>query len=168
MEAKLNQEKEVKTVFCDFSADTFALADALVTNVNLYKKTNILEIFLKSKELISIKELQNFRKYIIKRFNIKDVNFKISNDVDSDSTLNFIENEWDDILGFLSQKKPILKAFMKESCIKPIDNNAENNEIEVDLVARGKELLEKQKVNEYISSFLNDVYCSNYKICFKL
>ena len=167
MEAKLNQEKEVKTVFCDFSADTFALADALVTNVNLYKKTNILEIFLKSKELISIKELQNFRKYIIKRFNIKDVNFKISNDVDSDSTLNFIENEWDDILGFLSQKKPILKAFMKESCIKPIDNNAENNEIEVDLVARGKELLEKQKVNEYISSFLNDVYCSNYKICFK-
>ena len=67
MEAKLNQEKEVKTVFCDFSADTFALADALVTNVNLYKKTNILEIFLKSKELISIKELQNFRKYIIKR-----------------------------------------------------------------------------------------------------
>ena len=54
MEAKLNQEKEVKTVFCDFSADTFALADALVTNVNLYKKTNILEIFLKSKELISI------------------------------------------------------------------------------------------------------------------
>ena len=67
----MEQLKEVKLVFCDYSADSFALANALISKVNLYKKTNIMEIFLQAKELIPIKEIQKFKKYVTKRFNLK-------------------------------------------------------------------------------------------------
>ena len=63
----MEQLKEVKLVFCDYSADSFALANALISKVNLYKKTNIMEIFLQAKELIPIKEIQKFKKYVTKR-----------------------------------------------------------------------------------------------------
>ena len=39
----MEQLKEVKLVFADYSADSFALANALIAKVNLYKKTNIME-----------------------------------------------------------------------------------------------------------------------------
>ena len=50
----MEQLKEVKVVFCDYNSDSFALANAKISNVNLYKKTNRLEIFLLSDEIIPI------------------------------------------------------------------------------------------------------------------
>ena len=34
----MEQLKEVKVVFCDYNSDSFALANAKISNVNLYKK----------------------------------------------------------------------------------------------------------------------------------
>ena len=48
----MEQLKEVKMVFSDYNTDSFALANAKISNVNLYKKTNRLELFLQADELI--------------------------------------------------------------------------------------------------------------------
>lgn len=57
----MEQLKEVKTVFADYSADSFALADALIAKVNLYKKTNIMEIFCKLKILFLLMKFKSLK-----------------------------------------------------------------------------------------------------------
>ena len=157
----MSELKEVKVVFSDYSADSFALADALIAKVNLYKKTNVMEIFLNAKELISINELQKFKKYVIKRFNLRDVILRITTSIEDSEICKFINNEWKDILTYLSQKVPVIKAFMKNSTAK-----IENKTIEVSLNVKGKELLEKQNVNQYISKFIENIYGENLKVNF--
>ena len=157
----MSELKEVKVVFSDYSADSFALADALIAKVNLYKKTNVMEIFLNAKELISINELQKFKKYVIKRFNLRDVILRITTSIEDSEICKFINNEWKDILAYLSQKVPVIKAFMKNSTAK-----IENKTIEVSLNVKGKELLEKQNVNQYISKFIENIYGENLKVNF--
>ena len=137
---RLEQLKEVKTVFCDYNSDSFALSNALISNVNLYKKTNVMEIFIQSKELIPIREIYKFEKYVSKRFNLKEVNLKISSEEEQQKKESFISKEWNDILSFLAQKVPVIKAFMKNSKSK-----IENNKLEVELGLKGKDLLKNRK-----------------------
>ena len=63
----MEQLKEVKIVFGDYNTESFALANAKISNVNLYKKTNRLELFLQSDELIPVSELEKFEIYAKKR-----------------------------------------------------------------------------------------------------
>ena len=159
----MEQQKEVKIVFNDYSADSFALADALVSKVNLYKKTNVMEIYLDAKEHISITEIQKFEKYAVKRFNLRECKLKISTPhTDLSTTNNFVQSEWNDSIKFLSSKVPTVKAFMKDSKANFNDDN-----IEVELSVKGKDILTKQKVDSYISDFLEDTYGKCYKVFFK-
>ena len=156
-----NQLKEVKIVFPDYEAESFNLANSVISKVNIYKKTNIMEIFLNTNELISIKELGKFRKYIVSRFSLKDVLFKISSDIDLEKKARFIEKDWENMIGYLSQKIPLIKAFIKNSKAQIM-----NNKIEISLGVKGKELLEKQNVNLKISEFIENIYGSKFIICF--
>ncbi len=159
----MEQQKEVKIVFNDYSADSFALADALVSKVNLYKKTNVMEIYLDAKEHISITEIQKFEKYAVKRFNLRECKLKISTPhTDLSTTNNFVQSEWNDSINFLSAKVPTVKAFMKDS-----KANFNDDSIEVELSVKGKDILTKQKVDSYISDFLEDTYGKCYKVFFK-
>ncbi len=157
---QVKEAKEVKMVFCDYSADSFALANAKISNINLYKKTNKLELFLLVEELIPLEEIEKFENYIKKRFNIKDVSIKIS--LPEENRSKIIETEWKKILAYLSKKVPVIKAFVKNSTI-------EINEsiITVNLCFKGKLLLEKQGIDVYISNFINDMYGNKYKVNFK-
>ena len=159
----MEQQKEVKIVFNDYSADSFALADALVSKVNLYKKTNVMEIYLDAKEHIAITEIQKFEKYAIKRFGLRDCKLKITTPhTDLSTTNNFVQSEWNDSIKFLSAKVPAVKAFMKDS-----KTNFNDDNIEVELNVKGKDILEKQRVDSYISDFLSDTYGKCYKVFFK-
>ena len=75
------QIKKIKNVFADYSSNSFAFSDADIENVNLYKKTNKLEMFLNTQEYIEISEIRNFEKYAIKRFNVSGVDFKIHTNI---------------------------------------------------------------------------------------
>ena len=173
----MEQLKEVKMVFGDYSTDSFALANAKISNVNLYKKTNKLELFLQSNDLIPIPEIEKFESYAKKRFNFSEVSFKISfpnedannvipiNDEVKQSKRfdldNTIVNDWKDILGHLSKKVPVIKAFLKGSNIEIKDGN-----INTHLNYKGKTLLEKQGINTKITNFIKDIYGKNYKVNF--
>ncbi len=171
----MEQLKELKVVFGDYNTDSFALANAKISNVNLYKKTNKLELFLQSQELIPMSELEKFELYAQKRFNFNEVSFKISfqdnNIVSIDgkplkkdiAEINkAIKNDWKNILGYMSKKVPVIKAFLKNSTI-----DLENNTIDINLTLKGKDLLEKQGIDKYISDFINNIYSEKYKIVFK-
>ena len=156
---QVKEAKEVKMVFCDYNADSFALANAKISNVNLYKKTNKLELFLLSDKLIDINEIEKFESYIKKRFNIKEVSLKIT--LPEEDRSNDIKNDWKKILAYLSKKIPVIKAFVKNSIIEIKDT-----ELNINLYFKGKSLLEKQGINTYISNFINDIYANRYKVNF--
>ena len=69
----MEELKTVKQVFRDYNSNSFALSEAKVVCVNIYKKTNILEIKLKVASSILMKDLADFEKYLAKRFNFKDI-----------------------------------------------------------------------------------------------
>ncbi len=158
----MDQAKEVKLVFPDYKIENENLANALISNVNLYKKTNTLEIFLQIKELISIVEIEKISNYIIKRFQVTIVNFKIENQKSENEINEFIKNDWENILGSISTKLPIIKAFMKNSEIE-----IEKSTITINIKIKGIEILKNQRIDEYISNLVKDIYGAKFKIEFK-
>ena len=60
--------KTLKEIFRDYNSNSFALNDAKIKNMNLFKKTNTLQITLISEEFIPIKAIYQFEKYLEGRF----------------------------------------------------------------------------------------------------
>ncbi len=200
----MEELKRVKLVFGDYNTNSFEMADARIAKVNLYKKTNKLEMFLIADDVIDIDEIQNFEKYARQRFNINEVSIKVKieekneiktsnnnsnskensnsskesnisnneevldkNDLKNQSSIvsnnkidEKIKKDWTSIISAISKKKPLIKAFIDDKNVEITDK------IKVYLCAKGKELLETQKVDNYISNFIKDIYGVNYKVCF--
>ena len=157
----MEQQKEVKLVFCDYNSESFAFANSLITNVNLYRKSNILEIFLQSEDLIPINEIVSFRKYAIQRFKVNDIRLIIKNNLEESKKIEFIKKEWNNIIKFISQKIPILKAFMKTEKVE-----INSNTITSKLGMKGKDLLEKENINNKIEDFIKNTYDIKLKVNF--
>ena len=153
---QINTEvKMIKNVFVDYSSNSFAFSNAEIENVNLYRKTNRLEMFLKTDNYIDINEISNFEKYAIKRFNVSGVDLKIhlkdKEEDDAEITENESEQisseqeivigrakdenppiykEWSNILSYFSSKNPMARAFLRNSELEnPEKENLSNNEI---------------------------------------
>ena len=159
----MDQIKYVKFIFQDYNTNSFELANAEITKINLYKKTNTMEIYLKSENLIPIIELEKFESYIINRFNIKELRVKVEteNDIKKQEKIETIKKEWNSIISLISKKRPAIQAFMKKCNI-----NIENNKMSIELQVKGKDLLVKRQLDTYISDFLNDIYGIKIKIEF--
>ena len=69
--------KTVKEVFKDYDFTSFALSEAKVVCVNVYKRTNTLELKLKATSSILMKDLTDFEKYLTKRFAFQNIEIKI-------------------------------------------------------------------------------------------
>lgn len=149
--------KRIKNIFSDYSSNSFSFSDAEIENVNLYRKTNKLELFLKTDGYIDIPEFNNFEKYAIKRFNVSGVDFKVEN-IETEEPP--IKEEWNNILAYFSTKNPMAKAFLKNS---ELDFN---KDINIHIKVKGKEILEKQGLNTKISEFVKNLYGVGYKVNF--
>ena len=152
---QINTEvKMIKNVFVDYSSNSFAFSNAEIENVNLYRKTNRLEMFLKTDNYIDINEISNFEKYAIKRFNVSGVDLKIHLKDKAEDDAEITENkseqisseqeivigrakdenppiykEWSNILSYFSNKNPMARAFLRNSELEnPEKENLSNNE----------------------------------------
>ncbi len=177
--------KMIKNVFVDYSSNSFAFSNAEIENVNLYRKTNRLEMFLKTDNYIDINEISNFEKYAIKRFNVSGVDLKIHL---GDNENPPIYKEWKNILSYFSSKNPMARAFLRNSELEnPEKENSLNDEIaqgtqkssitsnifkplnntlNIHIKVKGKDILEKQGMNTKISNFIKDIYGIGYKVNF--
>ena len=127
MEEKL---KTVKEVFKDYNFNSFALSEAKVGCVNIYKKSNTLELKLLATSSILIKDLIYFEKYLEKRFNFKNVEIKIEEPKDieegkeaqkeeSENHIDAkIQTQWQDIVEYMAYKHPLTKALLRNSSIQ--------------------------------------------------
>ncbi len=158
----MEELKTVKQVFRDYNSNSFALSEAKVVCVNIYKKTNILEIKLKVASSILMKDLADFEKYLAKRFNFKDIDIKIESDGTDENVNNKIQTEWTDIVEYMAYKHPLTKALLKNSAI-----SIEDNRINVKLAMKGKMVLEARGFEKILSSKLADLYHKNYVVSYQ-
>ena len=148
-------EQKLKEVFKDFNGNE-VLLDSIITSINLYKKTNKLELRIKAISKITLDELECFERYLKHRFSIENVVVKI--EYDEEMQFN-IEEEWDNIVEYMGKTHPISKAFLKKSSV-----TIENNEIKVSLFVKGSDILKARGIDKIIVSLISDVYGKKVKI----
>ena len=150
--------KTLKDIFKDFNTGSSFLMDANIISMNLFKKTNILEIELQTKENIDIKSIFSFEQYLENRFQIKEVRIKvdIENEID---TNDLIIKEWEDIKEYLAIRHPLTKAILEGSSIEVKDNI-----IEISLIMKGKDFFIAKNLDELMASILYNIYGKKYKI----
>ena len=69
--------KHIREVFRDFSVGNQNIMNAQIKSMNLFKKTNTLEITLTSDTHIEVKGIYAFEKYLEVRFGIANIKIKI-------------------------------------------------------------------------------------------
>ena len=166
--------KAVQEVFKDYRSIQKELLEAKIKSINLFKKTNSLELILVSPKIISIRQIESFERYLVARFAIKTIQIKIEKEPKEDEELEKvcetttqeeasknIEKEWLDIIEYIAKKHPMTKAILKNSKIS-VDGNA----ISIFLSIQGKEFLLAKKMDETLQNLLWDIYGKKYKVSY--
>ena len=154
----VEDKKKIRDVFKDFTTDSFELYNSLITSINIFKKSGRLETTLEAENQIKIKDLEKFEIYLENRFQLKSVLVKLKYAQKFEFDLI---NEWNDIISYISRKHPLTKALLKGSTI-----DVENNIVNVNLVFKGKALLDGKNFNVVLSELIKNLYGENYKIQF--
>ncbi len=70
-------QKYIKDVFNDYNENN-NLINAVIENINLYKKTNKLQIKVASSNEINLQEMENFEDYLVKTFKVNKASIDIN------------------------------------------------------------------------------------------
>lgn len=149
------QEKMLKEIFKDFEINS-NIINTKIKSINLYKKTNKLEVNILSDKPIKVKDVGAFEKYLIKRFMLKEALIHISYIEEIEN--NFL-NQWDDILDYLSYKHPLTKALLKDSIL-----NLDGNNLNISLKLSGSDILYGINMDKILSDLIFNVFNQKLKI----
>jgi len=135
-------QKYIKDVFGDFNTNS-CLIDAEIENINLFKKTNKLQVSIISNKQINLYEIENFEDYLINRFKVSKASLDISY---KDADINFnIDNDWNSIIKYIGKKEPFSKAILAGSKV-----SVNNNKLDVNLNMKGASFLLSKKFDKGI------------------
>ena len=169
-------KKTLKEIFKDYNSNSFVLNNATIQSINLYKKTNTLELILLSDKIIPVKDIAGFEKYLETRFAITTVEIKVEvqeeqempeeqNSCESAGGVGYIEkmisDQWLDIIAYMAQKHPMTRAFLQGSTIA-IDGKSVN----VFLSLKGKEFLTAKKFDAILQKVLRDIFGKTYQVSY--
>ena len=153
-----DDKKKIRDVFKDFTTESFALYNSLITSINIFKKSGKLETSIEAEKQIKIKDLEKFEIYLENRFQLKNVLIRIKYLEKFETN---IEKEWEDIISYISRKHPLTKALLRRSKIE-----VEGSNVNVNLAFKGKALLDGKNFNIVLSELIKNIYGENYKIQF--
>ncbi len=153
-----DDKKKIRDVFKDFTTESFALYNSLITSINIFKKSGKLETSIEAEKQIKIKDLEKFEIYLENRFQLKNVLIRIKYLEKFETN---IEEEWEDIISYISRKHPLTKALLRGSKIE-----VEGSNVNVNLAFKGKALLDGKNFNIVLSELIKNIYGENYKIKF--
>ena len=160
---EVKTSKTVKEVFKDYNSNSFVLNAARVIGIDLYKKKNLLEVFIASNKLIDINDVLELEKYMERRFQIQTAKLTIKYELEEEVDVSEkIAKEWQSIVKYISYKHPIARAFLNNSEIQIVNNN-----IQVTLFLNGKEFLESNKFNEVFAGLIYNIYGKKYTMTYE-
>ena len=151
-------EKTIKKIFKDYDSESFSLNAGRIKSINLFKKTNKLELIITADEFIKIEDIYKFEQYLKQRFNIFEAHIKVeyAKEISVD-----LQKEWNLIICYMAHKHPLSKAFLRNSTIEIHDK-----EITVKMVTKGKMVLDAKKFDEILSKIIENIYGLKYKVVF--
>lgn len=152
----MEQEKLLKDVFRDFSNNS-NLLNAKITSINLFKKSNKIDIQLKSDEKIKLAEIASFEQYMQKKFDIETIVIELRYPFSIEEQT--IQEEWNDIIQYVAIKYPLTKAIMKDSALNFVDNK-----ITITLNVKGKDVLIARNMDNALTDLIEHLYGKHYKI----
>ena len=152
-------EKYIKEVFVDFT-DSENLLYARLSNVNLYKKQDKLQVDIISNKPITIGEIGKFENYLQTRMNVGKAFTNIQyEDVEIEQN---IEENWGNIISYITSKEPLSRAMLTNSTIEKDEQN-----LNVNLKIKGADFLCSKKFDKGLEHLLQNVYNSKYTVKIK-
>ena len=156
----------VKDVFKDYKEEN-NIIDAKIENINLFKKSKILEIDLQTEKCIKIGEISNFEEYLKNRFQIQKVSINIKNEEKGDARgvhgspifHQELKKDWKDIVEYLSKKFVFTKAILNTSEVE-----AEENKVIVILNTKNAEFLRSYEIDKEIEKIVHNLYGVKCKV----
>ena len=150
-------QKEVKEVFNDYS-ELNNIRDCIITNVNLFKKSNKLEIYLTSNKQIKVSELENFEDFLVNKFAINKAIIEVSY-AEGTEIEDSISADWQDLVKYMSKKEPLTKAILTNSSLLILDDK-----IQVELKIKGADLLKSKKFDKGLSHLVSNLYNKKFAV----
>lgn len=152
-------QKYIKEVFCDYTNQN-SIVDSQLENINLYKKTNKLQINIAASKAINIAEIEDFENYLVKRFQVSkamiDVNY---GDTVIDGDLN---KDWQNIINYVSKKEPTSRAMLAGSSL-----DIQDQEVTVNLALKGANFLNAKKFDKGLEHVFENLYNKKYTVKFE-
>lgn len=148
--------KTVGEIFSDYHTES-NIIKANIEKINLFKKSNKLEIDLFSHAYIKPNELLEFDKYLKERFNIE--NIEINMQYDENVEVIDISKEWKNIIKYVSHKYPFTAFLLHNSKVEIKDNIAV-----VSLAVKGAEFLTLRGFDKALEKTLKSLYNKAYKV----
>ena len=148
----------VREVFNDYTKGSNIL-DAVIENVNLYKKTNKLEIDLKTEKKINVGEIYYFEEYLKNQFKIGTIDIKFNYSVDIENT---IEQDWKNIEKYLSKNFPLIKTILQGSRVE-----LDGNTVYVVLKSTNSNFLHSYNIDKVLEDLIVKLYNKKMKVQYK-
>ncbi|MDP4089475.1 MAG: PHP domain-containing protein, partial [Bacillota bacterium] len=150
--------KRINEIFSDYESRG-NINTAIVESVVLSKKTKTLELKLSSDKYIDISEFDYLNKFIRKRFALEDSIIAVKYAEGTDKKP--IEQEIENIVFFVAEKYPALKAVLNNSEYEVVDNAISFN---FKVAVSG--FLKSMDYDKKIHNAIKNLYGTGYKINF--
>ena len=150
--------KTVGEIFSDYQTES-NLKQANIKEINLFKKSNKLEIDLFSHAYLMPNILLEFENYLKGRFMIDTIEIDIQ--YDQSVMIPQIEKEWKQIVKYMAHKYPFTEVLLHNSKIEIIDNF-----VKVLLAVKGADFLTARGFDKVLENTLKSLYGKAYKVSY--
>ena len=148
--------KVIKDVFQDYKKEN-NIINAVILKMNLYKKSNKLELDIESENQLIIDELADFETYLSTRFSIQTIETKVTYpEIALNQTL---EKDWEKIMKYIATKFPVTRAILKGSMLEINGNN-----VIINLKNKNSEFLHAYSVDKVLESLFMNLYGKRFKV----
>ena len=158
------QRKLIREAFNDFDGSENIL-NSQIDNINLYNKTNKLQVNILCNEQVFIDDLDKFETYLVNTF--KNKNFKVAKAIvdvkyeDKEFKQN-IEENWESIINYITKKEPGSNVFLRNSKVE-VDKNV----VKIVLPLGGSAFLLSQNFDKGFSHLFKNLYGKNFLVSFE-
>ena len=149
--------KKINEIFSDYKNNT-QIQECYIEKIGIHKKTRKLTIVLKTDKFVQIKDMWDFEKYLMERFQIKDIEMIFN--YEENTKIPSVQDEWKNIICYMAHKHPLMKPILlMKSTIEVQDNN-----INVKMHIKGADFLRSRKTDKQVEITIKNLLGKEYKV----
>ena len=149
--------KKIKEIFSDYKNNS-QMQECYISKIGINKKTNKLTIILNTDKFVQIKDMWDFEKYLMERFQIRDIEMIFN--YEDGTKIPEVKDEWKNIICYMAHKHPLMKPILLMKSIIEI----ENNNINVKMHIKGADFLRTRKTDKQVEITIKNLLGKEYKI----